>query len=297
MTSAIKTASHTAVIRHYILELIADNTLGQQSKLPAERALCERFGITRITLRQALLQLETEGLIYRQHHRGWFVSPPRILYDPTKNLSFTEFVQHQGRKPHNRLLSAQRLAANEWQCQSLELQTEQAEVYEIQRQRSVDGRPVMLEHLYINAELCPNLLECSLDASLTETLSQHYNLVISRSSVRLHPTALTEEQAQALDGAAGTPAVYVERTNYDQHGRVIEIDREFWRHDALEITASSQEPCSSTNTEPSLEGLIEQHQQLLSHYQRQVEALTHNQRSSEQQLAQLQQRIAKLEQN
>ena len=48
------------------------------------------FGITRMTIRQALFQLEAEGLIYHLNRRGWFVSPPRLGYDPTANLSFTE---------------------------------------------------------------------------------------------------------------------------------------------------------------------------------------------------------------
>ncbi len=50
----------------------------------------DAFGITRMTIRQALFQLEAEGLIYRLNRRGWFVSPPRLRYDPTANLSFTE---------------------------------------------------------------------------------------------------------------------------------------------------------------------------------------------------------------
>jgi len=50
----------------------------------------DAFGITRMTIRQALFQLEAEGLIYRLNRRGWFVSPPRLCYDPTANMSFTE---------------------------------------------------------------------------------------------------------------------------------------------------------------------------------------------------------------
>jgi len=70
--------------------LIEAGVLAPQSKLPPERAVGDAFGITRMTIRQALFQLEAEGLIYRQNRRGWFVSPPRLRYDPTANLSFTE---------------------------------------------------------------------------------------------------------------------------------------------------------------------------------------------------------------
>lgn len=227
------------MIREYIESLISHKALNKQNKLPAERLLCERFGITRITLRQAMAQLETEGFIYRQHHRGWYISPPRILYDPTKNLSFTALVLSQDRIPLNRILSSKKIIADPAMRKALQLADHEQDVYLIERLRSVDGRPVMVEHLYINAALCEGILGYPIEQSLTELLKQHFAVEIVRSSVNLHSTALTHEQAKELNGAAGTPSISVVRTNYDQRGRVIEIDREFWRHDALEITASS----------------------------------------------------------
>ncbi|WP_273890684.1 GntR family transcriptional regulator, partial [Serratia marcescens] len=50
-------------------------------KLPSERALSEQFATTRITLQEALGQLEAQGVIYRQVRRGWFISPPRLIYN------------------------------------------------------------------------------------------------------------------------------------------------------------------------------------------------------------------------
>lgn len=234
-----KSTSHTLAIRDYILTLIEQNALNKNNKLPAERLLCERFGITRITLRQAMVQLETEGFIYRQHHRGWYVSPPRILYDPTKNRSFTALVLSQGRVPLNRILSSKRVVADQKMRQALALKAHEKDLFLIERLRSVDGRPVMVEHLYINAALCEGILDCAIEQSLTEVLKQQFDLEIVRSSVNLHSTALTQEQAKELHGAAGTPSISVVRTNFDKAGKVIGIDHEFWRHDALEITASS----------------------------------------------------------
>lgn len=114
MDNPLKNSSHALLVRHYILRLIEQKQLDYQSKLPAERMLCTRFNITRITLRQALSQLESEGLIYRIHHKGWFVSPPRILYDPTINLSFTELVLKQNSEPLNRILSTNSIPASQW---------------------------------------------------------------------------------------------------------------------------------------------------------------------------------------
>ena len=298
-----KAPSHTTLIRDYILSLIEQKHLNQQSKLPSERVLCERFAITRITLRQALTQLETEGLIYRQHHKGWFVSPPRILYDPTKNLSFTEFVLKQHREPHNRILLAERHDATAWEKNSLELPEDEQQVYHLRRLRSVDGRAVMVEHLHINAARCNGLLECPIEQSVTEVLRKHYGIVISRSSVRLHSTALTESQAKDLNVASGTPSIYVIRTNYDQHGNIIEVDQEFWRHDALEITANSEQQNELTvpasGLSQSLNQLVGEYAQLAKHYQQQLAGLTddfdRHRKDSQQQINNLKSRLVLLE--
>ncbi|MCV4247786.1 GntR family transcriptional regulator, partial [Pseudomonas aeruginosa] len=84
-------------IRDQLAADIAQGVL--QVKLPSERELAERFLCTRITLREALQQLETEGLVYRENRRGWFVAPPRIRYNPTRTTGFMEYVSAQGRQP------------------------------------------------------------------------------------------------------------------------------------------------------------------------------------------------------
>lgn len=80
-------------IRDQLAADIAQGVL--QVKLPSERELAERFLCTRITLREALQQLETEGLVYRENRRGWFVAPPRIRYNPTRITGFMEYVSAQ----------------------------------------------------------------------------------------------------------------------------------------------------------------------------------------------------------
>jgi biotin operon repressor len=72
---AVDRPPHYQRIREQIANDIATGTPRADEKFPSEREMIERFGCTRVTLRQALQQLEAEGLVYRENRRGWFVSP------------------------------------------------------------------------------------------------------------------------------------------------------------------------------------------------------------------------------
>jgi len=221
-------------IRDNLASQIEAASLRPNDKLPSERTLSESFGITRMTVRQALLQLAAEGLIHRLHRRGWFVSPPRLRYDPALNISFTENVESQGRKPGTALLSQEQITASAWESSHLEVPAGES-VFLIRRMRLMDSRPVLVEHLHVNAARCPGLLDLPLDQSLTNLLAKHYGIVERRAQIRIRPTALTASQAEPLRVAAGTPGLYLTRTTYDQHDNVVEFDQEFWRQDVLEL--------------------------------------------------------------
>ena len=141
-------------IRDHLASQIEMGALRPNARLPSERALSQAFGITRMTARQALLQLEAEGLIHRLDRRGWFVSPPRLQYDPTLNVSFTENVHSQGRAPGTVLLSQEHTTAAAWDFSHLGV-AEGEPLFLIRRMRLIDERPVLVEHLHVNAKRCP----------------------------------------------------------------------------------------------------------------------------------------------
>ena len=221
-------------VRDHFASLIEAGALAPQAQLPSERVLSDFFRITRVTARQALIQLEVEGLLYRLNRRGWFVSPPRLRYDPTANMSFTENVKAQGRVPGTTVISKERILASAWDQEHLQVGVGDP-VFLIRRIRLVDDRAVLVEHLHVNAMCCPGLLNFPLEGSLTEILAEHYELTLRRAQVTMHPAALNESQAEVLGVAAGIPGLYLARTSFDQSNNVIEFDQEFWRHDVLEI--------------------------------------------------------------
>lgn len=229
------------LIGQTLREQIEHGLLAAGGKLPAERRLSEVFATTRITLREALAQLEAQGLIYREERRGWYVSPPRINYNPLAPTHFHAMVTAQGRVPATELISAQHIPAPAPVCQLLELPA-LSPVYLIRRARRIDGRLVLYVEHHLNPACVPEILACDLRRSLTELYREHYSLTYGRVRFDMVPTALHAEAAAALKVAVGSPALKITRINCDQHGRMLDCDIEYWRHDAIQVSVEVGAP-------------------------------------------------------
>ncbi|MDC5806061.1 phosphonate utilization transcriptional regulator PhnR [Vibrio europaeus] len=226
-------------IKDSIVEQIESGMLSPRQKLPAERKLAESFDTTRVTLREALSLLEAEGRIYREDRRGWFISPLPLKYDPTQTLNFTNMALSQQRTPKTELIAAKGILANKQAASLLGLQPF-SDVYRVDRVRYLEERPVVYVTNYIRPELFPNLLDFDLSKSLTDIYREHYGVVYEKIRYRISTSTLLGETAQALRATSGTPAMVVERVNYNQNGELIDCDIEYWRHDAISIESIAQ---------------------------------------------------------
>lgn len=211
-------------------------------RLPSERVLSDQYGMHRITVQKALGQLEAEGLIYRQDRSGWFVSPPRFLYDPAADVSFTDSAVRQGRKPGSILLLAEETVASETAAATLVL-PHGTPITCIRRVRTLEARPVFVEESHVNSARCPGLAQhASGVVSLAALYRDHFGIALRRRWVRMRPAALGRTEATHLRSAPGAPGLLLTRLSCDAHDRPVSYDREYWRHDALEITVRVDAP-------------------------------------------------------
>ncbi|MBP0938693.1 UTRA domain-containing protein [Pseudomonas alliivorans] len=217
-------------------EQIEHGLLPPGSKLPAERKLSEVFDTTRITLREALVQLEALGLVYREERRGWFISPPRLAYDLIRRSHFHAMVSAQGRVAQTQVLSARLQPASAMICAMLELPA-LSSVIQICRARRIDQRLVLYVEHYLKPEFFPGILEFDMEQSLTELYARQYDLRYGQVRFEMVPTALHVEAAAALKVSVGSPGLRIARINYDQQARLIDCDLEYWRHDAIHVSA------------------------------------------------------------
>src|SRR3954453_12200567 len=141
-TAGEGTISRYREIEHFLRRVIDDAQPGDA--LLTEADLCERFGVSRMTVRQALQELSNAGLIERQPGRGTFVASRPLHRRPGVFLSFTEEMARRGLTASSRVVSAGIVPARPEEVADLGL-VDGAEVVRIERVRLADGVPIALE--------------------------------------------------------------------------------------------------------------------------------------------------------
>lgn len=143
-------------------------------------------------------------------------------------------LPEQGRTPRTALLSGEKTTVPLDVMQPLALEPFD-QVYLLRRVRYADGRAICYCENHCLPQRVPALLSHDLNGSLTEVYQQHYALIYSNMHLSFYPTALPYRAANALGAMVGLPALLLRRLNYDQHGRILDFDIEYWRHDSLRI--------------------------------------------------------------
>lgn len=235
-------SAEPAYLRIYekIKQGIADDLYPKLS-LPSERKLMANLDGTRITVREALIRLEKEGAIYRLNRRGWFIAPPRIRYSPHHKSHFIKTALAQGRKPETKVLFSKKTKIKGKDALNMGVENGSLDVHSIARLRELDSHPALYETIWLNANLTPNILEHSLEQSLTELMRREYQLEIKRTVVRVQPCVLSGKAAQSLLVSEGTSGLSITQQRYDQYGNLLEYDQELWRHDVIELVMTFED--------------------------------------------------------
>ena len=226
-----------ARIEAWLTEAISRRRLVPGDKLPREESLAAALGVSRMTLRQALATLEGLGTVVRRpgRHGGTFVTRPRIECDLTGLAGFTEQMRRAHVRAGARILSATTRPADRDEARALRLDRD-GRVHEVVRVRSADREPLAIEHSRFPAALFPDLLEQRLTGSLYRLLETRYGQAPHTATEALEPAIATDEEADLLGVAPGSPLMLIERTAFTSSGTAVEYARDLFRADRTRIT-------------------------------------------------------------
>jgi GntR family transcriptional regulator len=236
--AAVEEHESTAVplylqLRNTLLEEIAAGRHAEAGDVLTEKALQERFGVSRATVRHALDSLERQGIVVRRKGFGTVVQAPKIQPELVHLTSFTEDVQRRGLKPGSRTLDLALVVPPERVAAAFAL-PEGEKVWYVLRLRTIDGAPVGLHDLYIppNIEFSPQTLSSM--TSYYELLRTHHHLELEHAVETLTACNAGEREARLLDVAEGTALLIVERLTHAKSGQPIEYVRIAYRADQYE---------------------------------------------------------------
>lgn len=220
-------------IRNTLLEEIAAGRHADGDEVLTEKALQERFGVSRATIRHALDTLEREGVVARRKGFGTIVQAPKMRPELGHLTSFTEDVQRRGLKPGSKTLDIALVAPPSRIAEAFHL-AETDKVWYVLRLRTIDDVPVGLHDLYIppDIEFSPQTLAA---------MSSYYELLRTRSNLEPQHAVETltacnagEREAHLLEVPQGTALLIVERLTHAQNGQPIEYVRIAYRADQYE---------------------------------------------------------------
>jgi len=234
----------TAVAEAYrkLGDLLRRNSFPPGSRLPGERELATRVGVSRSTLRKALDLHADRGSLDRWPKRGWFV-PPHVLGEPPSTLqSFSEMARARGLAPGARVLSARERPAAFEEASRLRI-APAASVLELSRLRTLDGVPVCVDVSVIVLAKVPRLAQTDMtDRSLYETIEELSNARIERSSYTVRADACGQSLADLLGIAAGSPVLIGEELTHLADGSPILAGTMSYRADAYRFQADLYRP-------------------------------------------------------
>ena len=223
-------------IAEVLRERIRVGELPSGARLDNQRQLAKSFGVTLMTLRQALELLEREHLITRRHGLGTFVAAPSIDYDILQLRRFAGDLSAKGEHVATRLLGTRFAAADRRVAEALRL-AGRPRVLVLDRLRLVDEHPMSLQRSFLPSPLGDEVIRADLALTpLHQVLEFKLGVVVTRASETVSAVRLGRREARDLGCRAGVPAFESERVSYDAGGAPVVFDRAFIPGDRFRIT-------------------------------------------------------------
>ena len=212
---------------------IADGVLKVGAQLPTEDSLIERFEVSRITVRRAIQNLVSRGLVEIRRGKGTFVAAPRITQELTELSGFVEDMHAVSRKPTTRVLGREIGTADTTVASHLAL-TKGQRVVRIRRVRLADGVPISFDETYLPLEIGKKIITNNLKVEpIFSLLERKYDVPLIEAEYKLEAVAATAEVATALRVKPGSPIFRIERTSYSTGNRPVDYERLYYRGDLV----------------------------------------------------------------
>ena len=228
---------------HQLAELLRDRVASGElpvgSQLPSERELSEKAGISRMTARQAIACLVNDGIVTVKHGLGTFVAKPKLSYDATRLVGFSEEMKRRGIPLVTRVLKKEIVLPPLKIAEQLNLATGDTMV-NIVRLRSVGSTPVVLETNHVPTMVCPGLEAVDFEhTSFYSVLRDQYGFRLTFARQSLESVAASKEESQLLSVAPGAPLILTRGVTFIHKDIPVEYFKVLYRGDRFKFELES----------------------------------------------------------
>lgn len=219
-------------IRDSLRRHILNGTYQVHERLPSETTMMNTFGVSRITIRQALRDLHNEGLVFSAQGKGTFVSKPKAVQNVQRLEGFGEAMAAQGYEASARVLSIQQMKAPKAVAAALDLQPRE-EVVDVKRVRYLNRSPVCIDDSYFPMDIGQKLFGLDLSGDIFPLLENFFGIPLGGADIGLDSILADEDAQKYLNLKTGEAILRVERLTHNQEGRPIDFEYLCYRGDSF----------------------------------------------------------------
>ncbi|MFD0959914.1 GntR family transcriptional regulator [Paenibacillus chungangensis] len=205
-------------------ELVDEN-----GKMPTEAELVERFGVSRVTIRNAMQSLVEEGMFIRERGRGTYLNTNRPENWVGRLMGFTESIREAGFEPGADIL---RKGMTNQHPEEVRDQMKQRAVWELKRVRHADGIPIAIEQAYYPPEIGIDLEQQDLNKiAIYKYFEDELGIFLKEADQKISAVKAGKEEADILGVELGDPLLHLERISYSQQNESVEYLKALYHPD------------------------------------------------------------------
>lgn len=218
-------------IKKHIKNKIVNKEYSYQDILPSELELQEEFNVSRITVRQAILELQREGYVSRTRGKGTIVIyQDKIIENLTSIKSFTDEMKDRNMVPGTKTASIEMVKADEDLAEIFHCEIEEP-LYLVCRTRTANDNVIVFFKSYFSGKRRLPLDSEQYYGSIYELLQKNGNPKPSQIDEKFSATKADKEVAAELEIMKGEPVLQRNRISYDRNGEIIEYTLSYYRSD------------------------------------------------------------------
>ena len=214
--------------------MIASGRYREGDQLPSEMELARVCRVNRNTLRQALSELASQGLLLKEKGRGTFISrqEPETLKHQLKRISsFKDDLNGLGIDEKTKILGRSIRTAEPKVVNSLLLGKDRKKVVEVVRLRTAGGTPLILEKSYLPASGFKGIMEMDLSGSMYKLLAEHFHVNLARSQRTIRAVNFDKNISKIFGVPRNTAGFFVENITFNEQNIPIEVLYAHYRGD------------------------------------------------------------------